>query len=433
MPTDLGLARETESGWEMVNVDDGLSTNDISAVFQDREGSIWLGLLGSGLARWLGYNEWQNWSDRQGLSRSSVWSIARDAGGTLWVGTQFGLNYGQMQNGRLVWKPKPIPGGDMIRSLASGMDGSMWIGAGTGGLTQMDPRTGQSRQFGEREGLENTEIFHVMVDHRGHVWASTRRGLYQTTQPARMGSPVLFERMLPEGTTAGEAFVMTVEDRTGQIWTAGDLGLARLTGKRWRRFTTADGLKADMIAQLAADDDGSVWIGYRDAFGITHLSFNGDAPRLEHFAAGSGLHSDKSIFLGFDRRGWLWAGTDHGVDVFDHVRWRHFGRSDGLIWDDCNTNAFMAGEDGSIWIGTSRGLSRFQPQSAALPNVPAPVVFTSVKFGDTPMDPFRRSGGPLEQALAPGALRGADLHPGIERAVSLSPVDGHPMAGDHPT
>ncbi len=75
------------------------------------------------------------------------------------------------------------------------------------------------------------------------------------------------------------------------------------------------------------------------------------------------------------------------MDVFDHVRWRHFGRSDGLIWDDCNTNAFMAGEDGSIWIGTSRGLSRFQPRSAALPNVPPPVVFTSVKFGDTPMDP----------------------------------------------
>ncbi len=206
VPTDLGLARETESGWEMVSVDDGLSTNDISAVFQDREGSIWLGLLGSGLARWLGYDEWQNWSDRQGLSRSSVWSIARDAGGTLWVGTQFGLNYGQMQNGRLVWKPKPIPGRDMIRSLASGMDGSLWIGAGTGGLTQMDPRTGQSRQFGAREGLENSEVFHVMVDHRGHVWVSTRHGLYQTAQSARMGSPVLFERMLPEGNHGRRSF-----------------------------------------------------------------------------------------------------------------------------------------------------------------------------------------------------------------------------------
>jgi signal transduction histidine kinase/ActR/RegA family two-component response regulator len=204
--------------------------------------------------------------------------------------------------------------------------------------------------------------------------------------------------MLPGGKPRpGKRFVMTVEDHAGQIWTAGDLGPARLTGKQWKRFTKADGLKADMVAQITPDEDGSLWIGYRDSFGISHLSVTGDAAKVEHFAAGNGLHSDKSIFIGFDRRGWLWVGTDHGVDVFDRVRWRHFGRSDGLIWDDCNTNAFMSDEDGSIWIGTSRGLSRFHPQSAPLPNVPPPVVFTSVKFGDNLMQPSDRLEVPWKQ------------------------------------
>jgi len=59
VPTNRGLARRGATGWELVDAEQGLTTNDISAVFQDREGSIWLGLLGSGLARWLGYNEWQ--------------------------------------------------------------------------------------------------------------------------------------------------------------------------------------------------------------------------------------------------------------------------------------------------------------------------------------------------------------------------------------
>ena len=68
-------------GWEIVGAEQGLTTNDISAVQQDREGSIWLGLLGSGLARWLGYREWQSWNEHEGLSRESVWSIARDATG----------------------------------------------------------------------------------------------------------------------------------------------------------------------------------------------------------------------------------------------------------------------------------------------------------------------------------------------------------------
>ena len=35
--------RQTDAGWEMIDAQQGLTTNDISAVMQDREGSIWLG------------------------------------------------------------------------------------------------------------------------------------------------------------------------------------------------------------------------------------------------------------------------------------------------------------------------------------------------------------------------------------------------------
>jgi signal transduction histidine kinase/CheY-like chemotaxis protein len=143
-----------------------------------------------------------------------------------------------------------------------------------------------------------------------------------------------------------------------------------------------------MVTQIASETDGSVWVGYRDASGITHAIFPpGSEPRMEHFTAANGLHSDKTLFLGFDRRGWLWVGTDRGVDVFDGAGWRHFGRSDGLIWDDTNGNAFLADQDAGVWIGTSRGLSRFQPSPAPPPNVPPPVVFTALKFGDRDMDP----------------------------------------------
>ena len=77
-PTNRGLARQTATGWELIDAEQGITSNDISAVFQDREGSIWLGLLGSGLARWLGYSEWQSWTAHEGLSRESVWSITQD-------------------------------------------------------------------------------------------------------------------------------------------------------------------------------------------------------------------------------------------------------------------------------------------------------------------------------------------------------------------
>ena len=394
-PTYRGLARQNGDGWEIIDAQQGLTTNDISAVMQDREGSMWMGLLGSGVARWLGYSEWEGWSEREGLSRESVWSIARDAGGRLWVGTQFGLNYAARSGPKLVWRRQRVAGVDMIRALAAAPDGSLWIGGAPGGLHRLNPQTGRTLAFGPSEGLKSDNVRHLMVDGEGRVWASTRNGLFRGAE-----RNTRFEQIVPSGAQPGGMFHMTMVDRKGQVWAAGEQGLARLSGGLWTRFTTRDGLKSDVVAHVAEDADGAIWIGYYDAFGLTRLTFPNGGLKLDHFTAANGLGSDKSIFLGTDAQGRLWAGSDHGVDVFDHVRWRHYGRSDGMIWDDCNSNAFLAdgaSGGGAIWIGTSRGLSRFLTPAAPAPNVPPPVVFTSVKLGDADFDaassdvPYRRS------------------------------------------
>ena len=375
VPTNRGLARRIAGGWEVIDADQGVTSNDISAVFQDREGSIWLGLLGSGLARWLGYGEWQSWNTHEGLSRESVWSVARDDSGTLWVGTQFGLNYADDKGGRLKWKQIPVPGLEMVRALAANPDGSLWIGGEPGGLRQLNPRTKQIRTLGEANGLPVGGVRSVMVDRRGLVWVSANTGLFRSLAPVSYGSRAEFEQQFPSGTQFGERFLKTIEDSQGQIWTAGDFGLARWADGVWTRFTKRDGLRSDSVAQLAEDADGSIWLGYREAFGISRLRFSGKL-EVKHYGSANGMRSDKTLFLGFDSDARLWVGTDHGVDVFDHVNWLHYGRSDGLIWDDCNTNAYFA-DSGGVWIGTSRGLSRFEPSTVAASSVPLTVVFTA--------------------------------------------------------
>jgi signal transduction histidine kinase/CheY-like chemotaxis protein/ligand-binding sensor domain-containing protein len=384
VPTDKGLSRETQSGWETISVEDGVNTDDISAVFLDREGSIWLGLTGSGLARWLGYDEWQGWTEREGLSQSSIWSVAKDGAGRLWVGTRFGLNYANVDAAeatgkRLEWKRQPIPKVEWPRAVAPAADGSLWIAADSRGVVRLDPRTGTTQKFPLGSG-EGDIAVHVLVDRRQQVWVSTRDGLYRS---ANASGHARFEKLTPAGTGDGERFVFAAEDASGQVWICGDAGLVRYRGDQSRRFTTADGLKANSLAQVAPAPDGSVWIGYRDAYGLTHLRLQDEVVRVEHVTAGatSGLRSDKSMFLAFDDQGRLWAGTDHGVDVFDQRGWRHHGRSNGLIWDDCNSQAVLAGEDG-VWIGTSRGLSRYRPRPTPMATVPPSVVFTTVRFGD---------------------------------------------------
>ena len=392
VPTNQGLARHAPGGWEIITAEQGLTTNDISAVIEDREGSIWLGLLGSGLARWLGYNEWQSWTAQEGLSRESIWSIARDTGGRLWVGTQFGLNYAEEAGGKIVWKQSRVAGLDMVRALAANPDGTLWVGSAPGGLRQLNPRTGAVRMLGEANGLPAGGVRSVMVDRARHVWVSGNRGLYRSREPAPFGAPVVLERQFPPGTQDGEQFLKTIEDAQGRIWAAGDAGLARWTRGVWTRFSTHDGLRSNVLAQLAEDRDGSIWVGYRDAFGVSRLDFSRGKLSVANYTTANGLRSEKTLFLGFDTSGRLWVGTDHGIDVFDHSAsdagvWRHYGRSSGLIWDDCNSNAYWMDTHGAVWIGTSRGLSRFEPAATSAPNVPPPVVFTSVRFGDKGIAP----------------------------------------------
>ena len=78
---------------------------------------------------------------------------------------------------------------------------------------------------------------------------------------------------------------MTMMDRTGAMWAAGAHGLARFSGGQWTRFNTQNGLKSDVVAHLAEDPDGSLWISYYDAFGLTRLTFHAASVKLEHFTS----------------------------------------------------------------------------------------------------------------------------------------------------
>ncbi len=396
VPTDQGLARENGNGWQLIHIEDGL--NDVSAVLIDHEASIWLGLMGSGLARWLGYGEWESWTEKEGLSRSSIWSVAKDKTGRLWVGTRFGLNYADPGKGsldKLTWKQQRVPELEWARSVAPASDGSLWIAGDAAGIVRLNAG-GQAKHYSLGP---DAAALHVLVDHQQRVWVSTKHGLFRSTP---RGSDVEFERLTVPGGSSDEGFVLAVQDASGQIWICGDGGLVRFSEKGWRRFTTADGLKSNVVAQVAPAPDGSVWLGYREALGLTHLILRGDKQYVEHVTAAgnTGLRSDKSIFLAFDKQKKLWAGTDRGVDVYDGTRWQHLGRRDGLIWDDCNSQAFLVSDEG-FWIGTSRGLSLYHPRVMPLPAVPPTVVFTSVWFGTQLWNPENRAEIPYDQrALA---------------------------------
>src|SRR5690242_19559151 len=60
VPTESGLSRRIPGGWETINIEKGLPTNPTCCVLEDHEGSIWVGLAGAGMARWIGDDQWES-------------------------------------------------------------------------------------------------------------------------------------------------------------------------------------------------------------------------------------------------------------------------------------------------------------------------------------------------------------------------------------
>ena len=387
--TDQGLARLIDGKWQMTGTAQGLESDSVTSVYEDREGSIWIGLWGAGLSRWPGAGQWTNWTMADGLPSNVIWAIRRDASGSVWVGTDHGLL--RMESGvlRRAWTQKDGLGGDKVKALEIGADGAVWAACLPGGVSRLDPISGKIRTYGRNSGLEDDRLVGIHLDLENRLWASTGEGLYRSTG---LGPGLRFERQSMPAAPKRTGFYRFLADRSGGLWVGSTQGLYRWDGSRWARFTTADGLKTNAVSHIAQTNDGALWIAYREPVGLSKLTFSGGRIQVQHVAGKASLPSDYALFLGLDSSGRLWVGTDNGVAVKgvgseDAAGWTTHTHEDGLVWDDCAANAFWADPGGAVWIGTLKGLSRYQP-GPPKPPLPAPSsVILEVNFGGRPADP----------------------------------------------
>jgi signal transduction histidine kinase/CheY-like chemotaxis protein len=131
------------------------------------------------------------------------------------------------------------------------------------------------------------------------------------------------------------------------------------------------------LSEIALDASGDILVASDDR-GVFRLTRQG-----ERFTAAVHLplSSTMVIFLKVDRRGWIWVGQDQGIRVFDGQNWRSYTTENGLIWNDTDYNAFLEDADGSVWIGTSGGLSHFRAPAGSVPEPPRSPVFITANYG----------------------------------------------------
>jgi PAS domain S-box-containing protein len=178
--TRNGLTRLSKDGKVTVYSGGGSGLpNDVAhCTYTDSKGDLWVGTR-SGLSHFDGQN-FTTYTTKDGLSHNDVTAIYEDRhDGTLWVGTGGGLHH--FVNGRFqVYTKKDGLSNDVISSIAGDSDGTLWLGTNGDGLNRL--KKGVFRSFTTRDGLFDDDISEILDDQRGSLWFSCNRGVFSVSK-----------------------------------------------------------------------------------------------------------------------------------------------------------------------------------------------------------------------------------------------------------
>jgi len=391
-----------------------LSHNHVRTIISDEDGVIWIGTAGGGLNRFDPKTEtWMRFgiepNNPRSLNHNRVESLCLDSQGVLWVGTYGGGLNRLLHLGTMPDDQEPMNGdvrpaefihythddddptsisGDVIECIFEDHTGVLWVGTNSGGLNRFDRNTETFVAFKNEQDSPQSLSFNnvetLFEDASFNLWVGTWGGGLNKLDR----KPAKFEHYISRPNDSNSLcnnYVRTIaEEKSGILWVGTSGGGLDRIDRKTQKFVhyrydplNPNSLSSDDVRAIHIDSSGTLWVGTYGG-GLNKIvvtpPHGGKAkPQLmfKHFRHRSrepnSLCDDHVWAVHEDRNGILWLGTSDGVSRFDpasesFVHYKHEPENPNSLSSNI-VRAIHEDHDGDLWFGTYHGLNRFDPQS----------------------------------------------------------------------
>lgn len=215
----------------------GLAQNNVYAVSQGRDGSVWAGTLSGGVSHFNG-GKFTNYTTRDGLVSNTIDAILESRDGTMWFATPNGLS--ALANGR--WRTFTVRDGlpsDRVNCLFEDSAGLLWVGTDDG-LAFLD--SGRFQIPATVPASLHEQILGLVADGSRSLWIATTNRVLRVTRDSllhgKLSETDVSEFGQADGLHGSEGVRRNrsvAEDQKGMIWFSLNGGLSVVDPNRLSR------------------------------------------------------------------------------------------------------------------------------------------------------------------------------------------------------
>lgn len=368
---------------EHYSAENGLNSNQILALLEDEENHIWIGSNGNGISLYTGdYFSHYNKEDR--LPDANIQDLVVDSLNQIWMATDGGglVVMKNNQDGNELKKfglKEGLPT-DFLTSVAIGKanNQNVWIGTLNEGVLKFNGKS--FIQYTTNDGLANNRVNCLYVDKFGILWIGTADGISRFDGKRFLNLSTDNLKMSSEGVNS------IAEDGQGNLWFGTAGGLVRYARNGViRTFDEVEGLKNKAVNSLAVDLRNNIYLGTNGGLYFFDSS-KPDSIAISKLFLPNNLKSSLIYALHFINEANLLVGTNLGFSLLNteikgqEKIYREFDKSDGFIGVECNLNAVTQDKAGNIWIGTSKGLTKFSIDKLPKKSHPPALYLNSIQL-----------------------------------------------------